>query len=312
MVMEKGTRFLGRRAVRADLLAGGGLTKDQIITRTIPHEGIRRSLRNALISCLAAGLSGGLISWLGAGLIVGLIVGLNYGGRAYLKHYVLRFLLWRNDYAPWNYIRFLDYASEHGVRQGLLRHSAAVRRTAKEGEPNGRNDGEGHDGGPPPQRLSAKRKLRAVSHLLRGEPLELVARELNVTAARLSRWRDRALLAAEAALKERERDHRDGEITRLKGKVGEMTNGDRAVAGEDCPPRCRLPCGTPEVEAMSQTGLALRESRLWPGPGRPLLDVAPESRTDPFFSYAALAIVMSILACAGVRYPTLEWRRCRL
>jgi transposase len=78
-------------------------------------------------------------------------------------------------------------------------------------------------GGPPPQRFSAKRKLRAVSRLLRGEPLELVARELNVTAARLSEWRERALLAAEAALKERERDDRDDEITRLKGKVGGMT-----------------------------------------------------------------------------------------
>ena len=58
---------------------------------------------------------------------------------------------------------------------------------------------------------------------MRGEPLELVARELNVMAARLSQWRERALLAAEAALKERERDDRDDEITRLKGKVGEMT-----------------------------------------------------------------------------------------
>ena len=61
-----------------------------------------------------------------------------------------------------------------------------------------------------------------MSRLLRGEPLELVARELNVTAARLSQWRERALLAAAAALKERERE-RDDEITRLKGKVGEMT-----------------------------------------------------------------------------------------
>ena len=78
-------------------------------------------------------------------------------------------------------------------------------------------------GGPAPQRFSAKRKLRAVSRLMRGEPLELVARELNVTAARLSSWRDQALLAAEAALKERERDARDDEIARLKGKVGEMT-----------------------------------------------------------------------------------------
>jgi transposase len=78
-------------------------------------------------------------------------------------------------------------------------------------------------GGPPPKRFSAKRKLRAVNRLLRGDPLQLVARELNVTAARLSAWRDRALLAAEAALKERDRDDRDDEITRLKGKVGEMT-----------------------------------------------------------------------------------------
>ena len=31
---------------------------------------------------------------------------------ACLKHYVLRILLWRNDYAPLNYIRFLDYAAE--------------------------------------------------------------------------------------------------------------------------------------------------------------------------------------------------------
>jgi len=83
--------------------------------------------------------------------------------------------------------------------------------------------GGGEPAGGPPQRFSAKRKLRAVSRLLRGEPLEVVARELNVTTARLSAWRDQALLAAEAALKERERDDRDDEIARLKGKVGEMT-----------------------------------------------------------------------------------------
>ena len=41
----------------------------------------------------------------------------------------------------------------------------------------------------PERRFSAQRKLAAVSRLLRGEPLETVARELNVTAARLSEWR---------------------------------------------------------------------------------------------------------------------------
>ena len=65
-------------------------------------------------------------------------------------------------------------------------------------------------GAGPERRNSARRKLAAVTRLLRGEPLETVARELNVTVARLSEWRDRALVAAEAAMKERERDSRDG------------------------------------------------------------------------------------------------------
>ena len=78
-------------------------------------------------------------------------------------------------------------------------------------------------GGPPTRRVSAQRKLAAVKRLFRGEPLELLSRELNVTAARLSDWRDGVESAAETVLKERTRDHRDDEVSRLKGKVGEMT-----------------------------------------------------------------------------------------
>ena len=78
-------------------------------------------------------------------------------------------------------------------------------------------------GAGPERRFSAQRKLAAVSRLLRGEPLETVARELNVTAARLSAWRDRALVGAEAAMKERERDSRDEELLRLRAKLGEIT-----------------------------------------------------------------------------------------
>ena len=73
------------------------------------------------------------------------------------------------------------------------------------------------------QRFSALRKVAAVTRLLRGEPLEIVARELNVSVARLSEWRDRALAGAASAMKERERDERDEEIARLKAKVGEIT-----------------------------------------------------------------------------------------
>src|SRR5215210_1157541 len=73
----------------------------------------------------------------------------------------------------------------------------------------------------PERRFSALRKLAAVTRLLRGEPLETVARELNVTAARLSAWRDRALVAAEAAISER--GGREEELLRLKAKLGEVT-----------------------------------------------------------------------------------------
>jgi hypothetical protein len=80
--------------------------------------------------------------------------------------------------------------------------------------------------GPAPERrrrMSAGRKRDAVLRLLRGEALELVSRELGVTAAQLSAWREAFLAAGEAALKARPADGRDGEIGRLKAKVGELT-----------------------------------------------------------------------------------------
>jgi hypothetical protein len=71
--------------------------------------------------------------------------------------------------------------------------------------------------------MSARRKQSAVLRLLRGEDLELVSRELAVTAAELSAWREAFLAAGEASLKSRPADARDGEIGRLKEKVGELT-----------------------------------------------------------------------------------------
>ena len=47
-----------------------------------------------------------------------------------------------------------------------------------------------------PKRFSVRRKLAVVARLLRGEPLELVARETNVSVAKLTEWRDRALSGA--------------------------------------------------------------------------------------------------------------------
>ena len=53
------------------------------------------------------------------------------------------------------------------------------------------------------KRFSVQRKMAVVARLMRGEPLELVARETNVSIARLSEWRERALAGAATALKER-------------------------------------------------------------------------------------------------------------
>jgi hypothetical protein len=72
-------------------------------------------------------------------------------------------------------------------------------------------------------RFSSPRKATAVIRLLRGEDLELLSRELGITAAILSGWRDDFLAGGQAALKSRPTDDRDDEIARLRAKVGELT-----------------------------------------------------------------------------------------
>jgi hypothetical protein len=77
--------------------------------------------------------------------------------------------------------------------------------------------------------MSARRKQSAVLRLLRGEDLELVSRDLGVTAAELSAWRDAFLAAGEASLKTRPADGRDVEIGRLKTKVGDLTMANEVL-----------------------------------------------------------------------------------
>ena len=56
------------------------------------------------------------------------------------------------------------------------------------------------------QRRSATRKREVVLRLLRGESLDAISREIGVEVYRLERWRDRALAAMDAGLKERSDD----------------------------------------------------------------------------------------------------------
>ena len=72
-------------------------------------------------------------------------------------------------------------------------------------------------------RWTSKRKREAVLRLLRGEDLDVVSREMKVTGATLSKWRDAFLDGGLAALKSRNADHRDDRIRDLQRKVGELT-----------------------------------------------------------------------------------------
>jgi transposase len=71
-------------------------------------------------------------------------------------------------------------------------------------------------------RFSVGRKTEAVLRLLRGEDLELVSRELGLTAARLSQWREQFLAGGQANLKARDSDPQAEESQRLQAKVGEL------------------------------------------------------------------------------------------
>jgi transposase-like protein len=72
-------------------------------------------------------------------------------------------------------------------------------------------------------RWSSRRKTEVVLRVLRGEDLDVLSRELGVTAATLAGWRDQFLVGGQAAVRSRSADERDAEIARLRAKVGEIT-----------------------------------------------------------------------------------------
>ena len=119
-----------------------GLDRKIVASKSIPNEGMRLSIRNAVFGGLIAGLSTGLIIILASetlfsgmlsqmifvlsneripvealwihvlvvGLFIGLIAVFWYGGLDVIQHYTLRFLLLIQGHTPANYARFLDYA----------------------------------------------------------------------------------------------------------------------------------------------------------------------------------------------------------
>ncbi|MBD2100689.1 NACHT domain-containing NTPase [Leptolyngbya sp. FACHB-261] len=91
----------------------GGLSGFEVERKAIPNQGIWRSASNAVIVGLLFGLSVGLLGGLLSGLSAGLILGMfQYGGLTCIQHFTLRLILWQSGNIPWNYARFLNYATE--------------------------------------------------------------------------------------------------------------------------------------------------------------------------------------------------------
>jgi DNA polymerase III delta prime subunit len=106
----------------------GGFIAPTDVQPTQPGLGIQVAGRNAritvLVSTVAGALLGGLIGaffgglgfglglGLGLGLGVGLIAGSQVGGETWIRHHILRWLLFHNGYLPRDAIAFLDYASD--------------------------------------------------------------------------------------------------------------------------------------------------------------------------------------------------------
>ncbi|MEH2022711.1 NACHT domain-containing protein [Nostoc sp.] len=125
---------------RIDVLIGGLISgsmsafinglgeSDNVENKVYANQGIRKSAFYAVIFALVFGIIGVLLGWFinffisnqefyfekFLGLMGALIGGL-VPGVACIEHFVLRLILYKNNYIPWNYARFLNYATQQGL-----------------------------------------------------------------------------------------------------------------------------------------------------------------------------------------------------
>jgi hypothetical protein len=149
-----GAAFGGLGGALLETLSGA-LKGPEIERRTIPNQGIRQSARNvwvfALIGGLTLGTIWGMLNLSAAVLMTGIIpqaldwirfqlsgvlfLGLLSGlvpGAACIQHFALRFILWCRGVTPWNYPRFLNYATERMLLQRVGGHYRFIHELLRE------------------------------------------------------------------------------------------------------------------------------------------------------------------------------------
>ena len=70
------------------------------------------------------------------------------------------------------------------------------------------------------QRWTVPRKREVALRLLRGEPVELLSRQLGVEIFRLEQWREKAIAGIAASLKERKGDPVKAELDTAMKRIG--------------------------------------------------------------------------------------------
>ncbi len=83
--------------------------------------------------------------------------------------------------------------------------------------------GEASHAGRHETRWSARRKEEVVLRLLRGESLDLLARETGQPAGRIAAWREEFLAAGREGLKARPRPAEERELQEAQRKIGELS-----------------------------------------------------------------------------------------
>jgi transposase len=126
-------------------------------------------------------------------------------------------------------------------------------------------------------RWSAGKKMDAVLRLLRGEPLEVLSRELGVEAHRLAAWRDDFLEGGKQSLKGQrpDRSPEDRQLMDAERKIGQLTmeNEILRAAAEKGGSRSRWRSGPDSHGAPAAGGGGL------PGARRAAFDDLRSSRT---------------------------------
>jgi len=103
------------------------------------------------------------------------------------------------------------YAKGSGLAEGARRATGAGPEPSTAAVPLGPN-----------QRWTVTRKREVVLRLLRGEPMDAVAREVGVEIYRLEEWKNKALSGMDASLRERDGDPLEQELQSARSKIGEL------------------------------------------------------------------------------------------